>query len=139
MADMPVVVLDRVVRRDRARQQPVDGRMGSVIEVDFRKRTVSSPATESLPQLLRSAAAAEGSAIALVVDDSVVTVGELAAAMELMAGAVASCGSDADSALMLAVMTEVPSLCASGPDGMAAAMRQLRDRLLGDAPASRAF
>ncbi|WP_155826762.1 hypothetical protein [Jongsikchunia kroppenstedtii] len=138
MTEMPVVVLERVVRRDRARQQSVDGRMGSVIEVDFRERTVSRPATESLPQLLRSAAAAEGSAIALTVDDSVVTVGELAAAMDLMAGAVASCGSDTDSALMMAVMTEVPSLCASGPDGMAAAMEQLRDRLVGCAPSSRA-
>jgi len=138
MTEMPVVVLDRVVRRGQARQQSVDGRVGSVIEVDFRKRTVSRPATESLPQLLRSAAAAEGSAIALMVDDTVVTVGELAVAMDLMAAAVASCGSDADSALMMAVMTEIPSLCASGPDGMLDAMEQLRERLLGCAPASHA-
>lgn len=106
----------------------------SVEDVDAVVRHVAFPQSatsddRSLPELVRSVASECATVVAIEFGLRALTVGEIAVSMDSVAGAVSAFGVDDDSVLTMALMTEIPDLCASGAASLADVLAQLRETL----------
>lgn len=128
MRGCTVTVLDHVrSRRTGAVATPVRNLDAVVRHVTFPRSATSDD--RSLPELVRTAAIGCSNVTAIEFGLRALTVGEIALSMDSVAEAVGTFGVDDDSVLTMALMTELPDLCASGAEGLADVLAQLRETL----------